>query len=285
MKELVKKATIPTRVFGYLSYTEYMRDSLSFLIERQARFSLRKWAKELAMTPAYLSMILNKKRPLTLKKAKAISDHFQHNQQERDYFKALVQFQNEGVPSIREEYFKVLSSYRSFQAFRPRDLVLSKYLSSPAHVIIRESIELADFELNPEWFKDRFWIPITKSEVLKSVSFLKENEFISADENQKIKQMDFQINCSAEALRSSMGRFHREMFKYTADSIQKVPRENRNIQSHVACLSENQFLQVKKVIDEALVQIEKITSREEQKTNMYYIGMQLVPLSNQRNLK
>lgn len=269
------------RIFSYLSYTEYLKTCLDQL-KVQAKISLRAWSQELKMTPAYLSMIINKKRPLTISQAKKISRSLAHSSEEKDYFELLIRFQNEATPSKREEYFKILSTNRLFIQYRPRDQILSRYLSSPIHVLLREALELEDCTFTTDWIKERLWFQTNKSELSKAIRFLTENEFIGEDENKRLKQMDFQLNCSAEALRSSMGRFHRDMFKITADAIQKVPREQRNIQSHVASLSERQFNDVKRVIDDAVKKIEEITAKEDIKKEVYYIGLQLIPLTSKR---
>lgn len=266
-------------VYYYLSYTEYLRDWLSFKKESQSNFSLRNWARELKLTPAYISMILSRKRPLNPKLYRKFIGNLELNKKESEYFMALVDYQNETSPEKKEEQFKALSQYRLFQESHPRDLVLNKYLSHPLHVLVRELTEHSRFQPDPDWMANELWIAPKKSEISKALKFLKEHGFLNTDEHGDIRPTDFQLDCSGEALRASMGSFHRVMYKIAADSVEKIDRQERNLLGHVACLSEQQFKEVRETLDEAISKIQKITSRNEPKEHLYYVGMQVFPLT------
>lgn len=269
------------RVYAHLDYVDFLKTRLSWQQARQSSFSLRSWARDIKLSPAYLSYILNRQRPLTLPVAKRMAAQQEMSNEEKSYFLLLVRYQNESDPRIKEDLFKQLSSSRNSLSLRPRDVVLNKYLSNPLNVFLREAVLLKDFRWSMDWLKKRFWIPFSVKDFSKAKKFLVDYDFLSPKNREGFAQLDYQLDCSADALRSSMARFHREMLKYASDSIYKVPRNRRNIQSHTACVSPHQFARIRDILQEALEKIQKITREEGEKTELYYISLQLIPLMNE----
>ncbi len=268
-------------VYGYLSATQFLN---AWLVDRQATrqdFSMRKWAKEIQVTPAYLSLILNSHRPLrrqVLEKMMAtmkLADH------ERHYLVKISAYETESSGLIREQMLEEIANLKRFKSNRAVDFKLGTYLSNPIYVFLREAAVLDGFRNEPGWIQKLFWFKHSKEEIRNALRFLIEGRFLRVGENGRLQSAEVSLNCSAEVLRTSMSRFHRKMFSIASEAIQQVPREKRNVLGLTTPVSVAQFEEIKKILDETLKKIDEVTRRPDRKTRICYVGLQAITLADE----
>lgn len=266
-------------VYSYVSATQYLNDLLKHYRGRGTH-SLRSWAKEIRITPAYLCYILKGQRPIRGKVLGKIISRIDLSPQEKHFFIQIAHYQFEEKSTKKEKLLLELGQARNFRRSRPRDSLLAEYLSDPLAVFLREACALRDFKKDIETLQKMFWFPVSKHEIKKKLNFLIKNGFVSVDEDGKLKPLEVSIDCSADVLRTSMSRFHRRMFAIAAEAIHSLDRTRRNLLGLVTPVSHRQFLSIHQVISETMKKIEQITLSEEPKTLLAYVGLSTFQLSS-----
>ena len=84
------------------SYVSLLEDELHLRKKKNNLYSLRAFAQNLELSPAYISMVLSRKRHLSLKKAIYIAKKLKWNRQKQKYFVNLLEFENPQSESTRD---------------------------------------------------------------------------------------------------------------------------------------------------------------------------------------
>lgn len=272
---LGRKSMKLARIYNFHDYREYLRENFDIL--KKHKLSLRKIAKSLNVSNSYLTMILNRKRNLDVKYIESFANYFSLNKSESSYFKNLVILSDSESADERSLAFKNLSKFRSYKNDQAEDVVTHKYLNNWLNVVIRELSFQEDFNEDPDWIKSNIKVTVSTLEIKKSLEFLKKHKLLN------IQNSDL-LNCSEGIYKLALTRFHKQMLKVTADSIEITERKDRQILGHTRVLSQKNFEKAKLILEEALRKIELI---EDSDTNdltddlyhFYFIG---IPLSNKK---
>lgn len=92
-------------VYAFMSHREYLQEFYEFHKRHQRGFTLAAFAKKADLkSGAYLKMILEGKRKLTVKNIHGFAKAAQLNYEETQYFEALVHYEQAEDPNTREFY-------------------------------------------------------------------------------------------------------------------------------------------------------------------------------------
>lgn len=266
-------------IFNYVNATQFLNDLFKYK-KTLGKFSLRSWAKELKITPAYLCYLLQGKRPLQGKILNKIAQRLDLKSNERHFFMQIANYQFESTPVKKEKLLLEIGHTVNFRRSRPRDSLLSDYLSDPLAVFLREACALKHFKKDLDLLQKMFWFPVSKKEIQKKLNFLIANGFVALDEEGRMKPLEVSLDCSAEVLKVSMSRFHRKMFSIASEAISRLNRTERNLLGMVTPVSLRQFEEIHSLIGHTMQNIEQITLRDEPKSILAYVGLITFHLSD-----
>ncbi|WP_413584176.1 helix-turn-helix domain-containing protein [Bdellovibrio sp. HCB274] len=91
-----------------ITYRELLNQELKSRIQNDPLYSLRAMARQIKISPAMLSAILNGKRNLSVEKACDISKALLFTERQSDYFVLLVLYANVSLPKSKEDLRKKL---------------------------------------------------------------------------------------------------------------------------------------------------------------------------------
>ncbi|HVK62126.1 MAG TPA: TIGR02147 family protein, partial [Bdellovibrionales bacterium] len=164
-----------TQVTNYQDYRVYLKGVLEQRLRDNARYSLRAFARDLQVTPARLSEILNRKKGLSLEAATLMAKRLSLSEQETRFFCDLVQMadarsasakkvaeiridreiQSQNFNTIQLDVFKVISDWHHFaileltlvDGFRSDSAWIAKKLGISAHEVKAAIDRLVTLEL------------------------------------------------------------------------------------------------------------------------------------------
>ncbi len=115
-------------IFQMQDFRSFLRATLQDRCRRNPRYSLRAFGRDLGTAPSLISLLINRKRSLSLEKARAISLCLDLKEHEREYFIALVDKErgghNDEVFALRQKYaFECLKADESL----PEELDLEDF--------------------------------------------------------------------------------------------------------------------------------------------------------------
>ncbi|MFT6070012.1 MAG: hypothetical protein ACJAT2_002475 [Bacteriovoracaceae bacterium] len=264
-------------IFEFDDYREYLLEVLSFL--KQKKISQRKLAFELGVSPAILTMIISKKRGLKPKLLTSLVEYLELKPLEVRQLELLTILNDSTDKKQKELAYSHISLSKSYQNLKPKESNTYKYLSTWENVAIREMTELDGFQLNASWIKKRLLKATTLKKIQECISFLLDHELITRKKNSSEYKAGGHLNCVDGIYKLSLGKFHSNMLSMANESIEMVPSNERLILGHTVTLSEENFEESNKILQEALEKIKKLNKRDQKNTRVYHFEMASFPLT------
>jgi uncharacterized protein (TIGR02147 family) len=273
---------MPTKnleLFNYHDYREFLTDWFSFQKENQS-FSLRDFAEKCGLSTGYLPMVLSGKRNLSLKGFEKLQPALKLNQEETQYFKALLDLSDSQETKERLRAFDEIKKLRSFQQKSKSELEVFKYLSSWLNVTIRELALRKDFKADPEWIQKRLILKVSLNDISESLRFLIDHKFL-LKHSSGYKPSAKQLNCFAGVFKLSLAEFHKQMFMLAAHSIDATPRDQRNLLGHTFMISEKQIEPLRLILDDTLKRVESLSNQESESGPVYHVILSTFPITKE----
>lgn len=268
----------------YHDYLEYLKDWVEFLRNEDAGFSLRKVAKEAGMASGYLSMCFNRKRKLAEKSYQKIKPLLKIAGKEERYLDLLRIVAESEDPKLRVNALTSLQKMKDYKNANRSELEVHQYLSKWYFVVIREMVRMPEFSGHEEWIQERLRGRISQKEISEALKFLVEFGFVSKSEAGSYSVAEKQLNCEEGVYKLSLGEFHRQMLDWAKSSIEETPRDQRLLLGHTVPLTRENFDKVKKIIREALEQVEAVdNSPQAQGMEVYHIELAAFPLTKNKS--
>ncbi len=221
-------ATSLTRpsVRKYQDPIPFLKDWFLFLKTTDRDFSLRSLARAAHVSVSYLTMVTQKKRPLTLRLYNKIAPFLQLEPGELRTLDRLVDLSLSATTEEKKVALRKLQNLRSYREDNPAEWEVHKYLSKWHNLAVREMVQLRDFENDPSWIRDRLLEKVSHAEITQALELLEQLGLIE-NENGKLRIQKRTLQCHDDIFRISLGAFHHEMLNLAAKSIANTPREKR----------------------------------------------------------
>jgi uncharacterized protein (TIGR02147 family) len=267
-------------IFVHHNYRDYIRELISYGKEVRGRFSIRTFAKEIGVTHALLSQILNSKRNLTDQAQEKISQYFELDDKEIAYFSLLRVVADAKNSNERYQAFSEIQKTRQYRKLNPTEFETYRYLTNWYYVAIREMVQYEDFSLDPKWIKDHLIHKVSLEEVKLAVDFLKKHNYIIEDSKTgEISLPQLKIECKKGVFQLALAEYHRKMLAITAESIDTVPREQRRLFSYTFAVPKNNFKAISDILDRAQKEIEELEKGQSGPDSVYHVTLAAVPLA------
>lgn len=269
----------------YHDYLEFLKDWTEYLKEREKGFSLRKVAKEAGIASGYLPMCFSRQRKLSLKSFEKIKPHLKLSAKEERYLDLLRVIAESEVPKERVQALTDLQKLKDYKASHRSELEVHQYLSRWYYVVIREMVNMPEFNGNEEWIQERLRGRVSQKEIEEALQFLTKYGFIIKNEKGQYSVAEKQLDCHEGVFKLSLGEFHRQMLDCAKLSIEETPREERLLLGHTATLTSEQFQKVQTVLREAIKDIESVDNKPQaQGMEVYHIELAAFPLTKRKPL-
>jgi uncharacterized protein (TIGR02147 family) len=265
-------------IYGYHDYRDFLKDFLQYRIDSSEKFSLRRLARLADISSGYLPMVINGKRNLTMKALIKLEPHLGLSESEMSYLKQLQILSDSNSQAERLKALKKMQTFNRYTRVHNDEVRAFNFLTHWYNIVIREMVQLKDFNLDVEWIKGKLINKVSKQNIRDATSFLLNNDFIKS-ENNKVTQTVRDLNCVGSVYKVGLKEFHKSMFDLASKSIDLVPSDKRSIVGHTLSISENQFKEVKNILDEALDKISKIENKKENNEVVYHTSLVAFPLT------
>lgn len=273
-------------IFKHYDPIEFIAELIGFLKTTKNQFNLNILSKKTGLSISNISMILNKQRPLTEKSFQKLVPMLSLSKDEKNYLNHLRLINQSDDQSIRIDSLNQIIKIAKAKQANSKDLMVFEYLTSWYNVAIYEMVNLIEFNMDPVWIQQRLIKRVSISEIERSIQFLKDHRFIGQDQNNKWVQLKQDLNCQGGIYRLSLGEFHRQIFELAHASIESVSREDRFIMGQTMALSAQDFENLKKIIQEAVSNMNAVNKNKTGKTDVYHIELAAFPmLLNKSKLK
>ena len=211
-----------------IDYRLIIRDQFNYRCKANPRYSLRAFARDLNISCARLSLILNGKRGLSVAAAQKIAVKLSFSESETSMFCDLVQSKHARSQAAKEIAITRLQSKQADIQGRTLQLDAFKVISDWHHFAILQLMHLKQFQSNVTWISKALEIQHTQTEEalerLTRLGLIKKE-----DENYQLLQdyIDTPDEVPSEAIR----KFHRQILEKAMTAIEMQSVEERDCTS------------------------------------------------------
>jgi len=143
------------------SFREILKSKLVERMERNPKYSLRAFARDLKLHPARLSDVLNGKKGLSREAAEAISAFLDLSKEEQIYFCDLVESDCSRSAALRRMARLRLDEHeKAFKEKKSLTLDAFRLISDWYHLTITQLMKLPAYRDDPQWIASQLDLPV-----------------------------------------------------------------------------------------------------------------------------
>jgi uncharacterized protein (TIGR02147 family) len=272
--------TLQVDVFQYLDYRAFLRDAYQDLKVRQQGFSYRWFSRRAGLaSPNFLKLVADGKRNLTSDTSQRFATALGLSSKESDFFLDLVGFCQAGTSAEKTRYFERIGTYRKHRAVRMLERHEFDYFSRWYNVAVRELIACRGFREDPEWIANRLVPPITPAQAAHALQLLQALGFVERGPGGRLRQREPLLSTGPEVRSLAAGNFHRQMMERAAESIERFPREKRDISGLTVSVTPALLALFKQKVTQLRAELLELSGAAEDPTVVAQLNFQLFPIA------
>lgn len=267
-------------VFRYQDYRSFLREFYERNKQLKGGYSLRAFSRGTGLrSPNYLKLVMDGARNLTQPMALRFAEGCGLTGNAVEYFCELVAFNQARVARERELHYERLTRFSRFRKVHKLDVAQSEYHSEWYIPVIRELATRADFRDDPTWIAKMLSPPISPAQAKRALRVLLDLGLLLRDESGRLLQAQELLETPPGQLGHHVVEFHRTMMTLAAESLDRVPRDEREIASLTLCISNDQFVQLKGELSQFRSRLLQRYQASAESRRVVQLNFQLFPLS------
>lgn len=264
-------------IYAYTDYREYIRD---FLIEKQkknTKYSSRCAAEKCGVPSGTFTRILKGTRGIGPSLLPKFINWLGLKHREAHYFQILVKFQHSTATIDRDNFYEELLTYRSqMRHLIPEDKF--HFFEQWYHIALYELMKILSKSSQPEQIGALLEPPVSGTKIQKAIEVLEKAGFIK-NSPQGFSPVDNFLSTGDTWESAAIHAFQKIMCSLGTESLDRFPKNERDISTLSMGLSEESFRKVVDVIRDARQKIKEIEKMDSAAERVYQINFQVFPLS------
>lgn len=264
-------------MFEQRDYRQILKGELERRCLRNRRYSLRAFARDLDLSSARLSEILNSKTGLSREKAETVCSILGFNDEEKEFFCNLVESEHARSKTKRELAQARLTKYQAAQ-YNSLEVDHFKAISDWYHFAILELMNLKRYQCDPRWIASA--LKIQEIEAKLALERLERLGLITKKRNKYVPTESFSSAQSAvpsEAIRN----FHRQILQKALDSVDLQSMERRELGAVVMAIDEKDLPRIRERVRDFRRALNQEFTQTQEKNSVYCLATQFFELSNE----
>ncbi|WP_173384823.1 TIGR02147 family protein [Fibrobacter succinogenes] len=266
-------------VMEYQNFRLYVRD---FYTERKIRsgFTWRDFAKAAGYSsPVFLKLVCDGKANLSDVGIERVANAMGLVGTDLQYFRALVNFNQEKDSSKKKEVFKELRAIAKENEMTLVGEDQYDYYESWINPVLRELVPQVP-EATPAQVADMLAFDTQAAEVKKALKLLEKVGLLNKNADGSFEQSSKAITTgNIEVTSLSVREMHRQMGELAVRSLDEVPVNERDISGLTLGISESAYSRITKEIEDFRRRVASIVLQETEEDRVYRLNVQLFPLT------
>ncbi|MBO9666262.1 MAG: TIGR02147 family protein [Bdellovibrio sp.] len=228
--QIIKPNIKYPEIARYTCYRAFLRDFFEYKKSLRAGFSYRQFAGLVGLkSPNYLQLVIQEKRNLTETTGRRLAEALKLSVKEVNYFEALIRLQNavtdddkiKAHKNVHGCLKKLLAQFVTEEAYE----ILGKWY----YLLIREMVQLSDFEPSGEYISSRLQSIVSTDEAERALKFLITSGYIKLEAGKYI-QSEPVLDTGVDIFNHDfMQEYHAQVLKSWAANIEKLGYKNQEL--------------------------------------------------------
>jgi uncharacterized protein (TIGR02147 family) len=267
------------RIFEFLDFRVFLRACYASRKQENRSFSYRYYAGKLGVDSGTFSRIMNGERNLDPDMAGKLARIFGLNDQEREYFEALVLFGQAKSLSEKTPFLERVFRLRGSRA-NPLEERQFAFYREWFHLAIRELLHFYPFDGNYKKLAKMVRPAIRTVEAKRTIRLLLDIGLVKLDDTGRLSLTDTLIT-SGDSIRAVfLNNLHLSMAELAHRALPQVDPVERDFSGLTFSLSPQGFAKVKDRTREFRRELLEIAQHDKDVECVYRMNLQLFPVSN-----
>lgn len=241
-------------LFEYENYRLFVKDAYEALKSKDPTVSFRSFARMAGFrSHNFLKMIIEGKSNISVESADKMGKVFKLNAEEALFFRNLVLLNQAKNNDEKQIYAKELLRSKTYRKIHPFNESKYEFFAHWYVSAVRELVALPKFKEDPAWIARHVVPPIKPAEAKKALEDLLNLGLIKRNETGQLVQSDALLSTPPEVSSAYIANWHKEYIKRAFESIDSLPRDQRDISAVTIGFSKKNL----KTLKEMLIQFRK----------------------------
>lgn len=267
-------------VYEYADYREFLRDHYAASKRMMQKYSFRYFARRAGLSSSnFLKLVMDGKRNLGPSTIDKFVKALKLDAEEATFFADLVALDQAETVAERNRAFERVAANRRFRAARRLEGPLFKYLTHWYYPAVRELAGRPDFVEDPAWIAKQLRPAITARQARAALKTLQDLGLLVVDDKGRLVRGETSLTTGHEVRSLVIPAYHRQMIERAADSIDRVPPEERDVSALTVCIRCTSLADLKARIHRFREEMLDRCDSENEPEQVYQLCIQLFPLS------
>jgi uncharacterized protein (TIGR02147 family) len=274
----------PLNIYCYTDYRSYLKDFYTWKKEISPGFSYRVFSRRAEVkAPNFLQWLIEGKRNLARTTIPRVCTALGLTGTEIEYFHELVLFNQSGTIKEKTVSFLKLTELRKPAKVQLINEIQFEHYQNWYHEAIRELLSYYKF-IPTEKYAFRKLARLLSPEIdenmaRKAIKLLTRLEFIKETGDGSLRQSENFISTGNEIESFLVKTFHQTMITLAGESLDRFPRERRDVSSVTMSVSDDCFDLIKNEIQVFRKRIMEMVKLDKNPQNVYQLNFQFFPLT------
>lgn len=256
------------------NYQTLIKRELDRRVQKNPRYSLRLFAKRLGLAPSTLSDILNRRKNLSVGRAKEVSELLGLNEQQQKQFDLSVEWH--AARSI-EQKRKIEDRLRALLKKSPdQDLSVDHFrlISDWVHMAIVELTDACRI-YNAKDVANK--LGLQEIEARLALERLERLELIKKDSRGRYLKAKSDFCVSSPVKNAALRKFHEQSLERSKDSLEEFGPSDRITATETLSFSRSDLKEVDKAFESFVDRVKQIASERKDKDSVYHLSFNFFP--------
>ena len=260
---------------------------VAYLMATKRHFSYRQFSRKAGYaSPNYLRLIADGKRNLSHESIGRFARALELTAKEHEAFEALVLLDQAKSDSERNLYYARLRKTRAKASSAGRLEQAQFDVYSSWYVLpIREMVLLPNFREDPQWIARRLEPAIKPSQASQALELLLKVGLISRNAEGRLVPSEIKLATPPKVQSLAFRNYHRALLDHSAQALDRLSTNKRNITSVTVGMSSRQYDLVCKKIEEFRMELLDLIEDDptpDHDKEVHLLGFQVVPLTQEK---
>lgn len=272
-------------IFQFTNYRLFLKACYEYHKEHSRSFSYRYFSQKCNFkSPNFLKLVIDGQRNISQQSAEKIAKFFKLNKNQSQYFYLLVDFNQAKSSEQKSKLAKEIMRHSTFKRLNPLTKDHFEYYSKWYIVPIREILATKQLQLDAKSISEQLVPKVSEADVASALELLLRLGLVKRKDN-RLVQVDELVSTGDEVSSSAVADYHKNMLALAADSIDAIERDLRDISSVTVSLSGDSIKELKTMIQKFRKNVLELSHQDQNKKNVYQVGIQMFPLSLSKDEK
>lgn len=276
----VKAAPAKISVYEFSDYRRYLHAWFDQAKATRRGYSYRAFAHKAGFaTSNFLWLVMEGRRNLTEDSIKKFAKALDLNQDETEFFRHLVFFNQAKTHDDKNYYYQRLMHSRKYAELKPIERQQYEYYSTWYHPVVRELAISKDWDGTPAWIAQRMSPPITPAQAKKSVELLTSLGLIRQDATGAYEQTSAIVSTGPQLTSVVVHNYHKILLELSRNVMDTLSMVHRDVSSLTLGITKERIPHLREKIRDFRKDILQLVSTDAAPEEVFLLNIQFYPVT------